>query len=98
MKSSKGAPVREGRRLLLTFNGRRFDVPFLLSEMPELEMQCMHADLLYPTRLIGIRGGLKSVEAQLGIARSEEVQGQDIITKYGCNLRQGVQKSDGEMI
>lgn len=67
----------EGCRLLLTFNGRRFDVPFLLSEMPELEMRCMHADLLYLTRRLGIRGGLKSVEAQLGIARPEEVRGLD---------------------
>lgn len=67
----------EGCRLLLTFNGRRFDVPFLLSEIPELEMQCMHADLLHLTRRLGIKGGLKSVEAQLGIARPEEVQGLD---------------------
>jgi len=65
----------EGCKLLLTFNGRRFDVPFLLAHVPELELDCMHTDLLQLTRQLGIRGGLKSVEVQLGISRPEQVQG-----------------------
>ncbi len=65
----------EGCKLLLTFNGRRFDVPFLLAHVPGLELDCMHTDLLYLTQRLGIRGGLKSVEVQLGISRPEQVQG-----------------------
>lgn len=65
----------DGCKLLLTFNGRRFDVPFMLEKMPDLRVECMHADLLHLTRRLGIRGGLKSVEVQLGLARPEHVRG-----------------------
>jgi|Deesub1362A_J573_1020465.scaffolds.fasta_scaffold00986_24 hypothetical protein len=49
-------------KMIITFNGRRFDVPFLLKKFPEIEIRCLHTDLLYYTRRLGLRGGLKNIE------------------------------------
>ncbi len=59
-------------RLLVSFNGARFDIPFIRSEFPEIEFKQLHIDLLYPLRRIGYKGGLKNIEKILGISRSED--------------------------
>lgn len=64
-------------RLLVSFNGARFDVPFIKSEFPELEFKQLHIDLMYPLRRIGYGGGLKNIEKVLGICRSEDTDGMD---------------------
>ncbi|MDP2931228.1 MAG: ribonuclease H-like domain-containing protein [Chloroflexota bacterium] len=55
--------------LLITFNGKRFDLPFIRQVFGELPPYQGHIDLLYPLRKLGYRGGLKSIEAQLGLER-----------------------------
>jgi uncharacterized protein len=55
--------------LLVTFNGKRFDVPFIRSVFGDFPQRQGHLDLLYPLRGMGYRGGLKKVEVQLGIER-----------------------------
>ncbi len=62
-------------RLLVSFNGARFDIPFIKSEFPEIEFKQLHIDLLYPLRRIGYKGGLKNIEKILGISRSEDTEG-----------------------
>lgn len=62
-------------RLLVSFNGARFDLPFIKSEFPELEFKQLHIDLMYPLRRIGYSGGLKNIEKLLGISRSEDTEG-----------------------
>lgn len=57
--------------VLVTFNGLRFDLPFIQSRMPQVPLGHLHIDLLYPLRRLGCRGGLKSIERQLGIARED---------------------------
>lgn len=64
-------------RLLVSFNGARFDIPFIKSEFPELEFKQLHIDLMYPLRRIGYGGGLKNIEKVLGICRSEDTDGMD---------------------
>lgn len=64
-------------RLLVSFNGARFDIPFIKSEFPELEFKQLHIDLMYPLRRIGYGGGLKNIEKVLGIRRSEDTDGMD---------------------
>lgn len=64
-------------RLLVSFNGARFDIPFIKSEFPEIEFKQLHIDLMYPLRRIGYSGGLKNIEKVLGICRSEETDGMD---------------------
>jgi uncharacterized protein YprB with RNaseH-like and TPR domain len=65
----------ERAKLLVTFNGSRFDVPFLRKAFPRISLNQIHIDLLHPLRRLGFRGGLKAIEAQLGILRSEETSG-----------------------
>jgi uncharacterized protein YprB with RNaseH-like and TPR domain len=56
-------------QLIVTFNGKRFDVPFIRYVLGDLPAGQAHLDLMYPLRRLGYRGGLKSVETQLGIGR-----------------------------
>jgi uncharacterized protein len=62
-------------RLLVSFNGARFDLPFIKSEFPEMEFKQLHVDLMYPLRRIGYNGGLKHIEKLLGISRSGDTEG-----------------------
>ncbi|MDD3247012.1 MAG: ribonuclease H-like domain-containing protein [Methanosarcina sp.] len=64
-------------KLLVSFNGARFDIPFIKSEFPEIEFKQLHIDLMYPLRRIGYSGGLKNIEKLLGICRSEDTDGMD---------------------
>ena len=56
-------------QLIVTFNGKRFDVPFIQYVLGGLPESQAHLDLMYPLRRLGYRGGLKSIERQLGIGR-----------------------------
>jgi len=60
---------------LVTYNGARFDLPFIKREYPEIKFDQLHTDLMYPLRRIGHTGGLKAIEQVLGIARSEDTTG-----------------------
>jgi uncharacterized protein YprB with RNaseH-like and TPR domain len=60
---------------LVTFNGARFDLPFIRREFPQVDLNKLHADLMYPLRRISLTGGLKKIEVELGITRSEDVAG-----------------------
>ncbi|MFN3974139.1 MAG: ribonuclease H-like domain-containing protein [Dehalococcoidia bacterium] len=62
-------------RLLVTFNGARFDAPFLEAELGPVLRHMAHIDLLYPLRRLGYRGGLKAVQRQVGLARPSDLEG-----------------------
>ena len=65
--------------LLATFNGARFDVPFLETSF-DLEIDTPHLDLMYPAKRIGLSGGLKPIEKQLGIDRDRpDISGRDAV-------------------
>ncbi len=57
-----------GTSLLVTYNGKHFDLPFLRREF-DSEMRIPHLDLMYPLRAMGHRGGLKNCEKRLGFQR-----------------------------
>lgn len=65
----------EDRTMLVTFNGSRFDVPFLRRAFPRMRLDQIHIDLIHPLHRLGFYGGLKAIEARLGIQRSEETTG-----------------------
>ena len=54
--------------LLVTWNGRGFDAPFLRRAL-RIPLDMAHLDLLPVYRAMGLKGGLKKVEAALGLDR-----------------------------
>lgn len=65
----------EDRQLLVTFNGSRFDVPFLRHAFPRMRLDQLHMDVMNPLHRLGYWGGLKRIERRLGIERSDETAG-----------------------
>ena len=55
---------------LYTFNGARFDLPFISKKLRvDLTEYCQHLDLLDSCRQRNLSGGLKEVEKKFGIKR-----------------------------
>lgn len=61
--------------ILVTFNGSRFDLPFLRRAFPRMRLDRIHVDLRNVLRRLGYGGGLKAIERDVGIERSEETAG-----------------------
>jgi uncharacterized protein YprB with RNaseH-like and TPR domain len=61
--------------MIVTFFGSGFDVPMLQKRFRDVKFDQIHLDLCPTLRRLGFRGGLKSIEKQVGIARVEETQG-----------------------
>jgi uncharacterized protein YprB with RNaseH-like and TPR domain len=60
-----------GATALYTFNGERFDLPFIEHHLGlNLARRLEHCDLMYCCWDSGLRGGLKKVECRLGIGRT----------------------------
>ena len=69
----------EASSLLVTFNGKRFDVPFL-ETCYDVDVTTPHLDLMYPCKKIGLDGGLKAIERELGIDRDmPDISGRDAV-------------------
>lgn len=63
--------------LLVTFFGTGFDVPYLRARFPKLRLDMPHFDLCFAARRLGLRGGLKQIEREVGIERDAALQGLD---------------------
>ena len=71
-------PAYLGRfQVLVTFNGSRFDVPFLLASFPQMLLPSAHIDLRFLLYRIGHAGGLKRIEQRLGLGDRSGVEGVD---------------------
>ena len=57
-------------KVIVTYNGRCFDVPFIESYF-RIKMPQVHIDLRYLLRSLGYTGGLKGCERRAGIDRGE---------------------------
>ncbi len=66
---------------LYTYNGNRFDLPFIKSRLKvDIKRVCRHTDLMYSCWRQGLKGGLKRVEQVLGITRElPDVGGLDAV-------------------
>jgi uncharacterized protein YprB with RNaseH-like and TPR domain/predicted nuclease with RNAse H fold len=60
--------------VVITFNGAGFDLRFLKVAFPELRLPPIHIDLRWITRKLGMKGGLKEIEANLGLLRAAEIE------------------------
>jgi uncharacterized protein YprB with RNaseH-like and TPR domain len=60
----------EGVDEIYTYNGSRFDLPFIKGALGlDLRKQFAHTDLMYSCWRRDLKGGLKAVEVRLGIER-----------------------------
>lgn len=65
--------------LLVSFNGKRFDVPFLETSFG-MDVEVPHLDLMYTCRKLGLSGGLKPIEREVGIERDRpDISGRDAV-------------------
>jgi hypothetical protein len=78
----------QGVSALHTFNGSRFDVPFIWSRLGvDLAKGLRHQDLMYDCWDRGLYGGLKAVERVLGLQRKlPDMSGLDAIRLW-CQYR-----------
>ncbi len=60
--------------MIVTFNGKCFDVPFIKAKFPDVDFNKFHADLRFDMRKIGYSGGLKVIERVLGINRDSDLK------------------------
>jgi len=73
------AAAFEDAGLLVTFNGARFDIPFL-EESFDVSLDQPHLDLLPTARKAGLSGGLSEVESELNISRDlPDVDGREAV-------------------
>src|SRR3989344_4436361 len=72
-------------KLIVTFNGSSFDVPFINKKYPGLLPDVPNFDIKSVTERLGLIGGLKSIEKFLGIKRNEIIErfyGGDALTLW----------------
>ncbi|MDO8568342.1 MAG: ribonuclease H-like domain-containing protein [Dehalococcoidales bacterium] len=88
----------KGASVLYTYNGSRFDLPFIRQRLDiDLNRLHTHCDLMYHCWRKNLYGGLKSVERQLGIERRLwEVDGYEAVRlwwKYVNNFDEDALKT-----
>lgn len=73
--------VLYGVEVIYTYNGSRFDLPFLQSHVGiDLSTMCFHHDLMYDCWMNRLFGGLKVVESILGIPRTlQDIDGKEAV-------------------
>ena len=72
-------------KLIVTFNGASFDIPFIEKRYPNLLPKIPNFDVKSATGRLGFKGGLKNIEKTLGIKRSSVVDkfyGGDALTLW----------------
>ncbi|MGC8598829.1 MAG: ribonuclease H-like domain-containing protein [Thermoplasmata archaeon] len=72
------ADTLKNYKILVTFYGSRFDIPFISRKFPylgDILKRMVHIDLCFLGRRVGFRGGLKSIERQVGLERDSHIQG-----------------------
>ncbi len=70
-----------GVRAIYTYNGSRFDLPFIRTRLDvDLTTLFIHHDLMYDCWRRNLTGGLKAVERALGIPRQlADINGRDAV-------------------
>jgi hypothetical protein len=65
--------------VLVTYNGAQFDVPFLERSF-DLSVETPHLDVRFPCERVGLTGGLKQVERDIGLERDRpDISGRDAV-------------------
>ena len=67
----------EAHPLIVTFNGAQFDMPLIRQRFRHNFFNHVHVDLRFPLKRLGFAGGLKKIEKDFRIERSERTRGLD---------------------
>lgn len=79
-------------KLIVTFNGASFDLPFIEKRYPKLVPKIPNFDVKSAADRLGLKGGLKSVEKALGIKRGkivEDLHGGDALALWRMHRATG---------
>lgn len=81
-------------KIIVTYNGRCFDVPFI-EQYFRIRLDQVHLDLRYLLKSLGFSGGLKGCERQMGIDRGElrDIDGYYAVILWQEYMMTGNQKS-----
>src|SRR4030067_1489660 len=60
--------------IIVTFNRKMFDIPFIKKEFPDIKIPPIHIDLRFLLKSLGITGPLKEIEKKMKIPRAELVR------------------------
>jgi uncharacterized protein YprB with RNaseH-like and TPR domain len=77
-------------KVLCTFNGKSFDIPYLEGRFGKEFFAGAHLDLRPITAQVGLTGGLKKIEKQIGIERPASIRrytGYDAVKLWGAFRR-----------
>lgn len=77
-------------KVLVTFNGIRFDIPFMEYDLGFIGDDFAHIDLMEVMRPLGFTGGLKAIEKKLGLDRGDDISrldGRDAIKLWNWSER-----------
>lgn len=77
-------------KVLCTFNGKAFDIPYLEGRFGKDFFAGAHLDLRPITAAVGLTGGLKKIEKQIGIERPADIRrytGYDAVKLWGAYRR-----------
>jgi uncharacterized protein YprB with RNaseH-like and TPR domain len=78
--------------VIVTFNGASFDLPLIEYNFPGTVPRVPHVDLKHALRRLGLTGGLKVIEREMGIERDHRVEymtGQDAVYLWRLWEKQG---------
>ncbi|MGK7894869.1 MAG: ribonuclease H-like domain-containing protein [Xenococcus sp. (in: cyanobacteria)] len=56
-------------KVVVTFNGSLFDIPFIKEKFPDFSLPLAHIDLRFLAKRVDLSGGQKKIEQQIGIKR-----------------------------
>ena len=71
--------------IIVTFNGSLFDLPFLTKCFKADWSEIYHIDLRYLARRVGLKGGQKKIETEIGLNRDsglEEIDGAEAVALW----------------
>lgn len=62
-------------KLIVTFNGTLFDLKFLKKKIKNINLPTIHIDLRFFAKRVGLSGGQKLIEKQIGFERNKHLEG-----------------------
>jgi uncharacterized protein YprB with RNaseH-like and TPR domain len=65
----------EKSKIIVTFNGTLFDLPFLKRFFNDIKIPKCHIDLRFFSRRVDLIGGQKEIEKNIGLKRPKEITG-----------------------